>query len=129
MGIRFQTQPGSEPSQIILHVSLLDRETTLQQEAIGILGVNLIHSSLYGASPTALVRQLLDDLSSQRIEIDLIEFSGAAFAQVDNRLMILGWCTAASRTRPCSWPMERSCSRPKSSTNGRFWFCAAVSGR
>ncbi len=89
MGIRFQTRPGSEPSQIILHVSLLDRETTLQQEAIGILGVNLIHSALYGASPAVLVRQLLDDLSSERIEIDLIEFSGPAFAQVDNRLMIL----------------------------------------
>jgi hypothetical protein len=89
MGIRFQTSAGSEPSQIILHVSLVDRETTLQQEAIGILGVNLIHSALYGASPAFLVRQLLDDLSSERIEIDLIEFSGPAFAEVDNRLMIL----------------------------------------
>jgi hypothetical protein len=89
MGMRFQTRPGSEPSQIVLHVSLVDRETTLQQEAIGILGVNLIHSALYGASPAFLVRQLLDDLSSERIEIDLIEFSGPAFAEVDNRLMIL----------------------------------------
>src|SRR5262245_10156275 len=47
MGIRFQTQPGAAPSQIILHVSLLDREAILQQEATGILGVNLIHSALY----------------------------------------------------------------------------------
>ena len=38
MGIRFQTRPGAEPSQILLHVSLLDRETVLQQEAMGILG-------------------------------------------------------------------------------------------
>ena len=89
MGIRFQPVPGSEPSQIILHVSLLDRETVLQQEAIGILGVNLIHAALYGTDSTALVRELLDDLSSERIEIDLIDFSGPAFAQVDNRLMIL----------------------------------------
>ncbi len=50
MGIRFQSVPGAEPSQIILHVSLLDRETVLQQEAIGILGVNLIHAALYRAS-------------------------------------------------------------------------------
>ncbi len=89
MGIRFQPAPGSEPSQIILHVSLLDRETVLQQEAIGILGVNLIHAALYGADSAALVRQLLDDLSSERIEVDLIDFSGPAFAEVDNRLMIL----------------------------------------
>jgi hypothetical protein len=89
MGIRFQTAPGSEPSQIILHVALLDRETTLQQEAIGILGVNLIHAALYEAGPAALVRHLLDDLSGERIEVDMIEFSGPAFAHLDNRLMIL----------------------------------------
>lgn len=88
MGIRFQTQPGGEPSQIILHVSLLDRENLLQQEAIGILGVNLIHAALYeNKGSIALLQQLLDDLSSERIEVDLIEFSGPAFAQVDNRLM------------------------------------------
>jgi hypothetical protein len=89
MGIRFQTSPGAEASQIILHVTLLDRETTLQQEAIGILGVNLIHAALYEAGPAALVRHLLDDLSGERIEVDMIEFSGPAFAHLDNRLMIL----------------------------------------
>jgi hypothetical protein len=89
MGIRFQTRPGAEPSQILLHVSLLDRETLLQQEAIGILGVNLIHSALYEAAPAALVTQLLDGLTSERIEVDLIEFSGPDFARVDNRLMSL----------------------------------------
>ena len=47
MGIRFQIAPGSEPSQILLHASLLDRENISQQEAIGILGVNLIHAALY----------------------------------------------------------------------------------
>ena len=88
MGIRFQAQPGGEPSQIILHVSLIDRENLLQQEAIGVLGVNLIHAALYeGKGTVALLQQLLDDLSSERIEVDLIEFSGPAFAQVDNRLM------------------------------------------
>jgi len=89
MGVRFQTTPGSEPSQILIHVSLLDRETVLQQEATGILGVNLIHSALYEAGPDELVRHLHDDLSGERVEVDLIEFSGAAFARVDNRLMSL----------------------------------------
>lgn len=89
MGIRFQVRPGAEPSQILLHVALLDRENLLQQEAMGILGVNLIHAALYEADPIATVRQLLDDLSGSRIEVDLIEFSGPGFEAVDNRLMSL----------------------------------------
>jgi hypothetical protein len=90
MGIRFQSAPASEPSQVILHVSLLDRENLLQQEAMGILGVNLVHAALYESDdPVKVLRQLIEDLSSERIEVDLIEFSGPAFAQVDNRLMSL----------------------------------------
>jgi hypothetical protein len=90
MGMRFQPFPGGPPCQIILHVSLLDRENLAQQEAMGILGVNLVHGALYkGEDPRTLVRALLDDLSIERIEIDLIEFSGPAFAHVDNRLMSL----------------------------------------
>ena len=89
MGIRFQDRPGAEPSQIVLHVSLLDRDHLLQQEALGILGVNLIHSALYEHEPFAVVRALLDDLASGRLEVDLIEFSGPAFAGVDNRRMAM----------------------------------------
>jgi len=89
MGIRFQTVPGFEPSQIILHVSLLDRENLTQQEAIGILGVNLIHAALYEADSVAVIKKLLDDLTSERIEVDLIKFTGPAFETVDNRLMSL----------------------------------------
>ncbi|SIN94360.1 hypothetical protein SAMN05444166_1721 [Singulisphaera sp. GP187] len=89
MGIRFQDSPGSEPSQIVLHVSLLDREAVSQQEAIGVLGVNLIHSAFYEADSQAMVRQLLDGLSGERLEVDLVEFSGPAFEHVDNRLMSL----------------------------------------
>lgn len=89
MGIRFQDRPGAPPSQIILHVSLLDREAALQQEAVGILGVNLVHAALYSSAPTDLIRHLLDSLSHERIEIDLIDFNGPAFPGVDNRLMSL----------------------------------------
>ncbi len=89
MGIRFQGRPGDAPSQIVLHVSLLDRESTLQQEAVGILGVNLIHAALYEAAPADLLARLLDSLSHERIEVDLVNFSGPAFARVDNRLMSL----------------------------------------
>jgi hypothetical protein len=90
LGIRFQTKPGLDPSQIILHVSLLDRENILQQEALGILGVNLIHAALYETGGSvALIRQLLDEIATERVEVDVIEFSGPAFKQVDNRLMSL----------------------------------------
>ncbi len=89
MGIRFQTTPGAPPSQIILHVSLIDRENISQQEAIGILGVNLVHAALYHPDSLTVVKALLDDLSSERIEVDLIQFSGPAFKDVDNRLMSL----------------------------------------
>jgi len=32
---------------VILHVGMWDKENLLQQEALGILGVNLIHGALY----------------------------------------------------------------------------------
>ena len=90
MGIRFQAHPGSEPSQILLHANLLDRENLTQQEAIGILGVNLVDGAMHLTNDSiAIIRGLLDDLTNERIEVDLIEFSGPAFADVDNRLMSL----------------------------------------
>ena len=90
MGIRFQTQPHDEPSQIIVHVHLLDRTAVDEQEALGILGVNLIHGAVQDrVDSSALIGSLMDDLSRDRVEIDMIKFSGPAFAEVDNRLMSL----------------------------------------
>lgn len=89
MGIRLQDRPGSAPSQILLHLRLLDRDNLLQQEALGILGVNLIHSTFYASNPVDLVRSLLDDLGEGRVEADLIEFSGPAYAGIDNRRMAM----------------------------------------
>lgn len=90
MGVRFQAKPGADESQITLHVRLLDRENVQQQEAIGIVGVNLIYGAFSLADDRErLLRSLLDGLTTRRIEIDMIEFSGAAFAEVDNRIMSL----------------------------------------
>jgi hypothetical protein len=90
MGIRFQSHPGSEPSEILIHVRMWDRENLQQQEALGILGVNLLHSALYlFKDPQAIVNALLDNLSSQRVEVDLIKFNGPEFQNVDNRLLAL----------------------------------------
>ncbi len=90
MGIKFQAYPRDEDSQIILHVRMLDGEAALQQEALGIVGVNLVHGAItLNHEPELLLDSLLDGLSTSRIEIDMIEFSGIAFRHVDNRLMSL----------------------------------------
>jgi len=90
MGIKFQAHPQDEDSQIILHVRMLDDDAALQQETLGIIGVNLVHGAFaLNHEPELLVASLLDGLSTSRIEIDMIEFSGIAFRHVDNRLMSL----------------------------------------
>lgn len=90
MGIKFQLQPMAEPSQIIIHVNMLDKENVQQQEALGIIGVNLTYGAFYlHSEPERLIASLLDDLSTARLEVDMIKFSGPYFNNVDNRLMSL----------------------------------------
>ena len=101
LGIKFQVHPHGDPSTIIIHVRLLDWETPRQQEAVGVIGVNLIHAAFYQhIEPARLIGSLLDGLSSQRVEVDMIKFSGPAFTGVDNRLMALQlveqWLTEAA---------------------------------
>jgi len=101
LGIKFQVHPHGDPSSIIIHVKMLDKEAHRQQEAIGIIGVNLIHGAFYlKDEPVKLIGSLLDELSSQRVEVDMIKFSGPAFTGVDNRLMALQlveqWLTEAA---------------------------------
>lgn len=90
MGMRFQTTPGGDPSQVIIHVRMLDRDNLGQQEALGIIGVNLVYGAhFYHQEPETLIQLLMDDLSPARLSVDMIQFSGPAFAGVDNRLMSL----------------------------------------
>jgi hypothetical protein len=90
LGIRFQTAPRSEFSEIIMHVRMLDVENLEQQEALGIIGANLVYGAYYHTQrPEALIGSLLDDLKPGRIEVDMIRFSGPEFAKVDNRIMAL----------------------------------------
>jgi len=90
LGVRFQTQPRAAPSEIILHVEMLDPVTVDQQAALGLAGVNLLYGAFYyPGDPAHLISSLMDDLDRRRIEVDMIKFSGPAFAAVDNRLMSL----------------------------------------
>jgi hypothetical protein len=90
LGIRFQTEPRAPASEILLHVRMLEKENARQQEALGIIGVNLIHGAFCSyQTPGALIGSLLDNLTWERVEVDMIQFGGPAFARLDNRLMAL----------------------------------------
>jgi hypothetical protein len=90
LGFRFQTEPKGDPSEIVLHVRMWDKEAVLQQQALGIVGVNFIYGALYYRSDLGkLIESLRDNLGMDRIEIDMLRFSGPAFEHVDNRLMSL----------------------------------------
>nr|WP_320166326.1 TonB-dependent receptor [uncultured Methylophaga sp.] len=90
LGIRFQTEPHAAPSEIIIHVRMLDNENSLQQEALGIIGVNLVYGAFhYSHNPDLLVKSLLDNLTTDRIEVDMVDLHGDAFLHVDNRVISL----------------------------------------
>jgi hypothetical protein len=90
LGLKFQAHPRDAESQIVLHVRMRDRESHLQQEALGVVGVNLLYGAFFlHHEPEQLVESLLDNLSTDRLAIDMIEFSGIEFRHVDNRLMSL----------------------------------------
>ena len=90
LGVRFQAEVGAEPSEIIIHVRMLDTENVQQQEALGMVGVNLIYGACYSyRDPVQLIGALIDNVTTARVEVDMIKFAGPAFAAVDNRLMSL----------------------------------------
>jgi hypothetical protein len=89
LGLRFQLSPDLPPNDLILHVHLQDPNTRLQQQAIGILGVNMIYGAYrYHQDPEKLIRSLMDGLE-YRIEIDMVRLTGPDFADLDNRLLCL----------------------------------------
>lgn len=87
MGVRFQHEPKAEASQIIIHVKMLDTINLQQQEALGILGTNLVYNCFrLREDRVAFVKHLMDDLSTDRILIDYIKVTGPAFREQDHRL-------------------------------------------
>ncbi len=89
LGVRFQSEKRGEPSQIIIHVRMLDETNVDQQEALGVIGVNLIYGAFFYAEPEKLISSLQENVLPGRIEVDLIKFSGPLFCNIDNRLMSL----------------------------------------
>lgn len=90
LGVRFQHEPHAEPSNIVIHVNLKDIQPTLQQDCIGVLGVNLLFASFYlSQNKEQIVPSLLHDLSTRRISIDMIRVTGPAFKGINSRLLCL----------------------------------------
>lgn len=89
LGLRFQLHPDNEFNELVIHARMLDKNNQLQQQAIGILGVNMIYACYhYQNEPEVLVQSLLDGLDG-RVKIDMIRLKGADFKDVDNRLLCL----------------------------------------
>ncbi len=90
VGIKYQIEPEGDYNEILLHIRFHENEATLQQNTLGILGVNLIYGAFYKFNePKNLLRYLYDHIDKDKIEIDTINFSGPQFESVDNRLMSL----------------------------------------
>ena len=89
IGLRFQLQPGGPTNDILLHFNLRDSSNVLQQEAIGILGVNLIHAAFYQlGTKESFFAGLAQDVPRERIEIDFVDFRGPAFASWDRSTLL-----------------------------------------
>ena len=90
MGIRYQVAPEQDYNDIILHVRFHQTEARLQQEAIGIMGVNLVYGAFYNYDePKKIIKHLYDHIDKTAIEIDTINFSGPIFKEIDNRILSL----------------------------------------
>jgi len=90
LGIRFQLKPGGEPNDIIFHVRLLDSDTSLQQNVLGVLGVNLVYAAYYYHDNIQfMIESLVDNLTVGSVEIDLISLSGPHFKNANDRLVNL----------------------------------------
>ena len=105
LGIRLQLKPGEDPCQILIHVRLLDQENLDQMEALGIIGVNLIYAAFYHRDRLSLfVESLMDGLTNDRVEVDMLKFSGQGFKMIDNRLchlqLVASGLTAAAMFLP-----------------------------
>ncbi len=90
IGIRYQLGPQGDFHDVVLHVRMLDKDNISQQHALGVIGVNLIYAAFFFyEDPDQFIDSLMDNLTTNRIEINMVRFTGPSFSDVDNRLLNL----------------------------------------
>lgn len=89
MGFRFQLHPMSQPNDLVIHVLMKDNDPVLQQQALGMIGVNMIYGVHFHKDPEEILVSLVDNLNEGRVEVDMFRLEGPDFHHVDNRLMSL----------------------------------------
>ena len=90
IGLRFQSQPGGPPNDVLLHVNMRDASNVLQQQAIGILGVNVIYAAFYEVhTQESFLAGLSQDVVAERVEIDYVDLRGPAFESWDRRALLV----------------------------------------
>lgn len=88
LGVQFQLKPDQEPNRVVIHVNLKENDQLLQQYTIGTLGVNLIHACFnYTENSNTFLLSLLDNLDTDRADINMISVSGPCMVHMDNRLL------------------------------------------
>jgi hypothetical protein len=90
IGLRFQLQPNSPPNDVLLHVNTRDSSNVLQQQAVGILGVNLNYVAFYEVqTKESFLEGLAQDVVAERIEIDDVDLRGPTFEGWDRRALLV----------------------------------------
>ncbi len=90
IGIRYQAKQGGDVNDVILHVKMHDNSHKAQQEALGILGVNLIHACFFHTDNLDdFLTNLVHRIPRDRVEIDMLRVSGPDLGNVDNRIVAL----------------------------------------
>jgi hypothetical protein len=89
IGLRFQNSPDEKPSDFIIHVVLHDQDAKLQQETVGIIGTNILHACFTENEPKEILKRVYDSLEKEQFEINMVEVTGPAFKDIDNRLLSL----------------------------------------
>ena len=89
LGVRFQDSAHGEPNDVVLQVRMLDNNNVLQQQAVGVLGVNLIYACYKYADNIELFLKSLVDQIEDRVFVDMVRFNGPVFKNVEPRLIPL----------------------------------------
>lgn len=90
LGVRFQREIGGEPNEIILHIRMFDKDAILQQEELGIIGVNLIYGAFYLIDNVQeFLANLTEGLEEGIIEVEMIRANGPDLNHIDNRVLAM----------------------------------------